>query len=303
MIGTDYEEFDDAAYTKFRRKLLRTKGGAHQKNFLIAARNNENFLKFVRDDIATVGVKVPALCPERLTEDEFKHPPANTEMALYKAWGELTPRIACRTTFWGNLTCHHIESGRISAVYLAANGGTGISGAERIDRVLNDDGKTAAKSIDDCVRTLLRRLSGLPEARGNRTVYVDCPLARAWWRERLVAEISQSDQDRAKKVREVSRVNQTYWEELVTLVVSRNSVLGSHEVRDSFILSLADLITKESETPLRNAKNLRLACRMIGIIQASRELSVLDDSEVRTIMDEILALQHKQALSRKAGDE
>ena len=303
MSGANYEEFDDASYTRFRRNLLRAKGGKHQRDFLTAARNDEAFLSCVRRNTTKDGSRLPPLCPDRLTENEFKHPPANTEADLYKAWQELTPRIACRTTFWGNLTCRHIESGQIRAFYLAANGVPGSGGAERIDRVLQNDGPGAAKLIDDCVRTVLRRLSGLPEARGNRTVYVDCPLARGWWRERLVAEISQGDPDRAEKVREVVRVSQTYWEELVTLVVSRNSVLGSHTVRNSFILGLADLFTKEPETPLRIAKNVRLACRTVGVIQASRELSILEEHELHALMDEIVTLQHEQAFVRKADDE
>ena len=35
------------------------------------------------------------------------------------------------------------------------------------------------KTSTACVRTVLRRLGGLPEVRGNRSVYVDCPFARA----------------------------------------------------------------------------------------------------------------------------
>lgn len=292
MTETDYEEFTDVDYTRFRGGLLRTKGGPRQRAFLEAALNNEKFLNFIRESIATNGACKPPLCPECLTESEFKNPPASTEIDLYNAWEGLTPRIACRTTFWANLTCCHIEADKINAVYLAANGGRPLGGSERIDRVLQDNGGDASTEIDKCVRTILRRLSGLPEARGNRTVYVDCPLARAWWRERLVAEISQGDKNLPEKVREVIRVNQTYWETLVTLIVSRNSVLGSHIVRNTFILSLADLFTKEAATPLRIEKNLKLACRKIGIIQASRELSVLDDGEIRDIMDSILESQH-----------
>ena len=283
MKGAIYREFVDADYTKFRRGLLRTKGGPRQRDFLRAIRNNEDFLNFVRNGIATGGSGEPPLCPERMTEHEFKNPPASTETELYEAWKELTPRIACRTTFWASVTCRHIEGDRIQAVYLAANGGSNINAIERIDRVLQGDGDNSAKRIDDCVRTVFRRLSGLPEARGNRSVYVDCPFARAWWRARLVAEISQGDQHRADSVRMVVRVSQAYWEELVTLVVSRNSVLGSHEVRNTFILSLADFLMNESETPLRIAKNLRIVCRSIGVIQASRELSVLDEGEIRVL--------------------
>ena len=301
MNGEKCREFDDAGYSRFRRKLLRTRGGTEQRDLLSALRDDAEFLHAVQSEVITQGSEDPALYPEALTESEFKQPPATTEAGLYRAWANLTPRIACRTTFWANLTCRHIETGRIHATYLAANGGPGDGGAERIDRVLLEKGDSAANQIDRCVRTVFRRLGGLPEARGNKSVYVDCPLARAWWRERLVSEVSRGEPDCAEDVRDVTRVNQTFWEELVVLVVSRNSVLGSQEVRDEFIRSLADLMGNEPQTPMRIAGNLRAACRMVGAIQASRELSVLAEGELRALMDEVIQLQHSRADNSHSG--
>ena len=301
VTSESYREFDDAAFTRFRRKLLRTKGGREQRDFLQAVRDDEKFLQVIRNGIATQGSREPSLCPDHLTESEFKQPPASTEVALYNAWSSLSPRVACRTTFWASLTCRHIENGLVQAAYLAANGGPGAGGAERIDRVLQAEGESAAKAIDNCVRTVLRRMGGLPEARGNKSVYVDCPLARAWWRERLVAEVTEHHPDRGDDVRDVTRVNQTYWEELVVLVVSRNSVLGSHTVRNAFILSLADLFVMRPQTPLRIAKTLRSACRMVGTIQASRELSVLEEGELRALMNAIVRLNHQHAAKKNRG--
>lgn len=299
MTSEAYQEFDDAALTRFRRSLLRTKGGPEQQQFLYAVRNDEEFLQIIWNRVPTQGSIETALCPERLTESEFKQPPANTEADLYSAWSNLTPRLACRTTFWANATIRHIQKGRIRASFLAANGGPGATGAERIDRVLQARGDGADKKIDSCVRTVLRRLGGLPEARGNKSVYVDCPFARAWWRERLVGEVSQGDPEQAESIREVTRVNQTYWEELVVLVVSRNSVLGSRKIRDTFILSLAELFDRAPTTPLRKHNCLRAACRMVGAIQASRELSVLNQTELRALMDELVRLQHEHWSNRE----
>ena len=138
------------------------------ETFLRAVRDDGEFLRAIRSEVITQGSEDPALCPEALTESEFKQPPAPTEARLYGAWSSLTPRISCRTTFWASLTCRHIESGRIHATYLAANGGPGAGGAERIDRVLQESGDNAATQIDRCVRTVFRRLGGLPEARGNK---------------------------------------------------------------------------------------------------------------------------------------
>ena len=303
MSGPNYKEFVDADYTRFRSSLLRTKGGQRQREFLEATRNNTDFLELVRGHTETDGSEEPPLCLDRMTENEFKDPPRSTEVDLYKAWTKLTPRMACRTTFWASVTCRHIENGRINAVYLATNGGTLPGGAERIDKVLQADEAEAAKPIDDCVRAILRRLGGLPEARGNRDVYVGCPLARAWWREHLVAEISQGNEDLADQVREVTRINLSYWEELVTLVVSRNSILGSHVLRNAFILSLTNLLERESRTPLRIAKELRRACRTIGVIQASHEMSVLEGDEIQTLMDDIVKAHHDEALTRQSDHE
>ena len=295
MNGVDFQEFDDASFTQFRRHLLRAKwGGEQHRAFLRAVRNGEDFLRNIRAKVDTQGSLKPPLCPDRLTESEFKQPPGTTEEALYKAWSSLTPRVACRTSFWANLTCRHIEHGRIQAAYLAGNGGGGASGAQRIDRLLHDNGDSEAQAIRTCVLDVLRRLGGIREYRGNRSVYVNCPFARAWWRERLVSEVSGGDPELADKVREVvTRVTQTYWEELVVLVVSRNSVLGSSEVRNQFILSLAELFERYlGETPLRVARRLRATCQAIGVIQASRELSVLEVSELRELMDEVIEYYH-----------
>jgi len=294
LNGEDFQEFDDASFSRFRRKLLRSKGSSEQRAFLEAVRNDDAFLQVLNDEVITQGSSKPGLSPESLTESEYKQPPANTEATLYNVWEDLTPRIACRTTFWANLTCLHIESSRIKSSYLAANGNIGNTGIERIDRALSSNGDEASKPIDECIRTVLRRLGGLPEARGNRSVYVDCPFSRAWWRERLVAEVSDGNSDLISNVREVTRINQAYWEELVVLVVSRNSVLGSRKVRDLFILMLAKLISRKINTSLRVAKNLRTACRMVGAIQASRELSILNRNELLELLELVVYTHHEQ---------
>ena len=90
-------------------------------------------------------------------------------------------------------------------------------------------------------------------------------------------------------------MNQTYWEELVVLVVSR-------QFRPRLPRS-AGQIHSQSGGPNgqrashsnENRKNLRAACRMVGTIQASRELSVLEEGELRTLMDQVVQLQHDRA--------
>ena len=183
MTEAGYEEVDGAAYARLRKDLLRDKGGERQVEFLAAMRSSEPLVGFIgRQAPFTPGKTVPVY-EDDFTEDSYRDPPADVEEELYAGWRALAPRVACRATFWAAVTLRHIDHGRIDSSYLAGDGSskTASTGAQRIDYAL---AKADPKLIDDCVRTVMRNLSGLPEARGNRSVYVDCPFARAWWRQR-----------------------------------------------------------------------------------------------------------------------
>jgi len=280
-------QFEDADYTNLRKKLLRSRGGDDQREFLRRVRDGESLPKFLRDTLREVGNRNVPLAPEPLTEDEYGMPPPDTEERLYRAWSALTPSVACRTTFWAFLTCRHVEAGRIESDYLAANGNPSVSGAERIDLVLRDSSDQAHKLIDGCVRTVLRRLGGLREARGNRTVYVDCPFARAWWREHLNRQVSGSDDALAQDVRRVFRVSQNYWEKFVDRIVSRNSTFGSIEVRNALVRRLA-VSLRDPDSKMHMTRNLVHACRQVSAQQGVRELSVLKPDELDDLFDDLL---------------
>ena len=287
-----YEEFHNGEYTRLRRSLIRksAKGSPAQREFLAAARETGKFLVYIKDAVRVQeGVALQPLA-DRMSEAEFGNPPSDTERRLFEMWRDLTPRIACRTEFWGRVTYRHIEEGRIESAFLAANGAGNVSGAQRIDAALKATGDEATALMDKCVRTVLRRLGGLPEARGNRSVYVNCPLARAWWRERLVAEVATHEGEGLE--REIRAVvhpdSQQYWEDLVTFVVSRNSVFGSVAVRNILIRTLAKVLEKTPSSPLRTADELRRVCRSVSSIQASFELSVVPPKDVKSMMWDIV---------------
>ncbi len=290
--ATVYTEFEESGYSRLRRFLIRksAKGSPAQREFLAAARDSGKFLAYMKNAVAVrEGIELQPLA-EQMSEAEFGNPPSDTEQRLFEAWGGLTSRIACRTEFWGLVTYRHIEEGRIESSFLAANGGGNVSGAQRIDAAFNAAGDEATSLLDGCVRTVLRRLGGLPEARGNRSVYVNCPLARAWWRERLVSEVATNEgEGLERQIRAVVHPeSQQYWEELVTFVVSRNSVFGSVAVRDILIRTLAAVIDENPTTPLRTADELKRVCRSVSSVQASLELSVVPPEDVKTMMWDIV---------------
>ena len=283
-----FRELSDSDYTRLRKDLLRDKGSDRQKKFLTGVRHSAEFLECFAE-IPTTGTINAALTPQPMTESEFKAPPPDTERTLYTSWSALTPAVACRSTFWSNLTLEHIRGGLIESVYLAANGGNLSGGAERIDSVLRDGTEKGPQRIDSCVRTVLRRLGGLPEIRGNRSVYVDCPLARAWWRERMVEQAVGGDVQLAEQVRHVIRIHQTYWEKLIDRVVFRNSTFGSANIRSAFVRALAQFVEANPNSGLENTTGLQRVCRRATAYQGNRELSVLSDGELDELMETLVS--------------
>ncbi len=293
MAEGGYAEIDGASYARLRKDLLREKGGERQTGFLAAARSSEQFLDFVGREAPVRSGRAVPIYEDDFTEESYRDPPADMEEELYAAWRALTPRVACRATLWAAVTIRHIEHGRIESSYLAGDGSsnTGATGAQRIDYVL---AKADPKPIDDCVRTIMRHLSGLPEARGNRSVYVDCPFARAWWRQRLVTRvIGHGDPVPDSSVGYVVRRNKGYWERLTTLIVSRNSVFGSDVVQDALVAALAKFLDTEPKSPLRTQQHLGASLRRISAVTAGRELGVLEFAELMDLASELLAEQHR----------
>ena len=150
-----------------------------------------------------------------------------------------------------------------------------------------------AKLVDACVRTILRRMGGIPEARGKRTVYVDCPFARAWWREWIVGEVAYGDADIARLIGNVLRISQTYWEKIVDRIVSRNSTFGAVEVRRAFLLTLALEVESARENVqvplLEKPKHLIRVCRRVAAHQGMRELSLLSPPALEELMVRVMA--------------
>ena len=291
---TGYAERDEAAYTSFtalRGRLLGEKGGRFQRNFLMAAKTSDNFVALMDKEVATVEGRAVVLFTKPITEQSFKEMTVDQEQTVYALWRDVPPRIACRVSFWAEVTLQHLREGVMEEAYwLAANGGRNESGEERIDRALAESGERGNKMVDDCVRTILRRMSGLPAARGNRSVFVNCSFGRAWWRERLVARIIDEHPDGEERTAllNVVRASQQYWENLVTMIVSRGSVFGSSKVQDALVNGLAAHLRVDPASPLRNATALAKVLRRFSNIAASRELGILAFEEICGVVDALL---------------
>ena len=219
MDRQNWRHFDDAEWAMERNNLLREKGSILQKDFLYELKQEGPFLERM-GSLAVQGVTDIPLYPVRLTEAQYKNPPGNTESRMFELWSKFSPSMASRTSFWTYVTFRHLQENKIKASFLASNGVASQTGAERIDRVLQQKGNKADVQIDDCVRSVLRQLGGLPQTRGNKSVFVDCPLARAWWRERLFRRAETSSGIEKHQIGKILRETKTHWEKFVAAMVS-----------------------------------------------------------------------------------
>ena len=292
MVNHDYKELKQEDWLRLQTTLLKEKGGEAQRDFLEVTKDTDEFLAFVEERVQILDGAALPLFSGALTESSFKEPTQDQERLMYEVWSDVPPRTACRVSFWAGVTLEHVRSGKIGqASWLASNGGINESGEERIDRALYMGGDGNAGAIDACVRSVFRRMSGLPAARGNRSVFVNPPFGRAWWRERIVARILERGQvvESREALLDVVRRSQEYWERLVTMIVSRGSVFGSVDVQDALINGLAKHLKADPDTPLRNASTLVPMLRRFSNLSASREIGVLEFDEISAIVDELIA--------------
>lgn len=286
LDANPWEEFDDASYTKLKKRLLKRKGSTLQKEFLGALRSRDLFCQWMNEQVDhKKGPQLP-VSVTRLSESQFSKPPLSTERDLFAMWGDVSPAQASRTTFWGLVTLRHIERERIDPSFLVYQDGKGKSGRVRLEELLNDGDE---KQIDNAVRLALRRMSGLPEARGVRSVYTNCPFARAWWRSHLAEEVCEASGAERGDVLNVLQKSTEYWEKLIVLVVSRNSVVGDTGVRTALVWALSELVGDKARSQLFTVQGLTQVGRLLGIRLAWQELSVLPLEELKVlILREIL---------------
>lgn len=274
-----YSEFDEVKYSHFRKKLIKDKESEIQKNFLLITRNTSTFISHMINEIGITKGDEIQLYDGTLTENEFNELPFDIENSLFQSWKELTPAVACRSSFWAYVTFKHIEAGKLNSCYLSTNGGSFSKGKCKIDTVLAE-----GSNIDSVVRTILRNLGGLPEARGNRSVYINCSFARAWWRGYISESVCKETNCDPEKIKQVLNKNKSYWEVLINLTVSKNSVLGDERIRSALISSLADQIGVMDKAILFNTEKLKSLSRLIGTRQAIQELGILNVDDIKDMI-------------------
>lgn len=288
MPDTMWYAFEETAWTGYRRQLLEEKGSSRQIDFLEAVgAGGTAFLDQFKDLTLTGSQNLP-IYQTKLSDSQYRTPDPRTEERLYNLWSTLSPLEASRSSLWAHLTLIHVGAGHIKASFLAGNGKAHQSGKDRLDRALALQGKKRDQTLDDCVRSVIRHLGGVAE-RGNRSLFVDCPFARAWWRTRLRQRVGQQQGvDSARVAALICGQQKERWQQFISAMVSRTPVFGLDVVQDAVLSEFAQLVHPKSHKP-PTAKVISQVLRTVALDAATLEYGVLTPSEVRDRVRDIVA--------------
>ncbi len=137
------------------------------------------------------------------------------------------------------------------------------------------------KRLDGCIRTILRRLGGLPEARGYVSVFQDCRTSRSWWRGLFAEQVCRELKADEQKVWNVLRTNKI-WEELTLCIIQRLTVVGDPKIRIPLIAYFA----KKEPVP-RGRDEIKSILSRIGQRTAYQNMGILSYEENLEIIENI----------------
>ena len=211
---------------------------------------------------------------EKMTESEYSGPPLDSEQKIYERLKLISPRTAASTAFWTTYHIELIQREIIEPGYLAAKAGASQTGRARLESAIKRENN---KQLDESVRTVLRRLGGLPEVRGNVSVFVDCHLARAWWRGYIANAVAEDSQYDCNDIWSLLHLPGAPWVQMMEYGVKRLTVISDRKVRSAFIARLIEL---QVNAQTQHRKYLITDwLGQIGKLSAGRELGFLEFDE------------------------
>lgn len=254
-----------------------------QVRFLQAAEDGEPqsfinwFASCAHDTVEEVSFRA-----EPFTEKEILDPPLNIEKDAYQALSTLSPRLAALPSFWNSYHLEMIRQGLIEPAHLAKSPRSKASGRKRLEAALEQRTEDA---LGDCVRSILRHMGGLPEKRGNASVYMDCGIARAWWRGYLSHQIAEDMHLEVDDVWETLRLTEV-WEQLMGYCVRRLTAVSDRMIRSALVARLMQepeevRKTRESNQSLLEQIGAQCAYQSLGTLTPQENLEIFRTMDIR----------------------
>ena len=298
QIGDDrFKLLSASDLAHLRRQLIekevrddrRTAPSERQMNFAdhVVDDDPSSFLDWFQN-VGTDEIEVAMTLPpddHAFTTKEISEPPFSTELAHYQRLKDLEPRFAASSAFWTTYQLELVRRDMIKPSYFAARPGGTESGKARLEKArLSYVKRKKVKPLDDCVRTILRQLGGLREARGNVSIFVDCRMARAWWRGYIANHAHQDVGVSLDRAWQILRLASAPWDEMMYYSVKRLTSMNYRTVRSGFIAYLNGRDIDEIPSDDRKSITKEIMQR-IGVLSANRLLGALTAEEIHELLD------------------
>ena len=281
------EVIDDEKFEEEQKRLIIPKskselrGSSEQIDFVgQVANSSSEFCMRARKWISSNG-DAPALLPRKLSYSEYHKPPYATEVEVAKTWNYLSPSLASRPGTWARISLELVENNLIEGHYFVDGGSGKYYGKDKINRILS---KNTPDEIDRCVRDIFRRLGGLIHVRGKRTTFIDCPLAKCWWRHRIACEANSHF--RNFEIEDYSNLLRiaSVWESLIEAMVSRLTVIGDQNIRPAIVRYLIENnnVSKENVKSLLDAVGRRSTTQALGSLDPSKVFDLIQSNVAPT---------------------
>ena len=279
------KRYDPIALRNFRRKAIVENGDDFQREILTRILDGKNFAPWLDEKIncPTEGdnIAFPSEC-KRLCTKEYIEFPETTMRMYYLAWQGIPLSDAATPAFWAYMTRQAVAEGKLASHDLVLSSQDSkpdaVTGKNNIKQALEDlTGDAQSDQMGKLTRNFIRNLCGLHEKRGARSIYQDCPFARAWWQCHIAHKASPNDwQDKILPMLREKPV----WEHVSDKMVSRLTVIGDINIRNGIILHLLE--QKE-----RKKENIKDLLTRIGVMSAWCALGFFSPEEIKGKIEEL----------------
>ena len=281
-----YKRYDSAALTDFIHTAIAKPGGDFQSEILHRILEGDGFVEWLDQQIKFGTGEQDIVFPAesvKLEAGEYVGFTKETIRMYYLAWKELQLSDTSSSSFWAYVTRQAIVKNIVSPHSLALSSTEGSSlkdstGKHKIEGTLSFSGDKPIKQMDHRIRNFIRNLCGFVP-RGARSIYQDCPFARAWWQCYVAQSVSPNDWEK-----EILPVlwERGLWREISEKMASSLTVIGDVRIRSGIILHL-----REQREDRWIGKNVEELLSQVGVMCAWRSLGYFPPEKVKEFVDEI----------------
>ena len=266
-----------------------------KREFLETAIDNDqsNFCAWFRQVTVDGQLEHPVL--PKMTVSEFLDPPFTTERTIWEQFRKLPTVQASFPGFWYQVCLQAIENHLLFAADFAhdSTSSKDMNGKSSILQILkHSDAVSQKKALDRTVRRILLVMGGLIKERGHRTTFVNCPLAKAWWRHQLTREacrLLESENDSCIKKYSQTFRNNTLWTILIEHQVSRLTVLGFPKARAIAMFNLVRLCQRENDKEVVK-KEFQQILQRIGHHCTMRPIELMHRKQLLELANAVFSL-------------